>query len=31
LIQNNFSMGIIIEGGIFQLLDPFSLQAYASF
>ena len=30
VIQNQFSLVLLVEGGILQLLDPFSLQAYCA-
>jgi len=30
VIENQFSLALLIEGGILQLLDPFSLQAYCA-
>jgi hypothetical protein len=30
VMQNQFSLVLLIEGGILQLLDPFSLQAYCA-
>jgi hypothetical protein len=31
IVQTQFALVLIVEGGIVQLLDPFSLQAFQAF